>query len=207
MKQITGALVIGSALLFSGCGTSFSPTPETIKYAKKYKLTNPDYQKSEIMCVSDETLTKSERDEMFLLVSTRFYADFSINRCKKSFNTSATRSDPNAYQTELSIRAQCLNDVSYGVAESERSHFIRYSPTAYKIEFRHYHGVNELFSSKKVSTLYGYLGFEDKNNKTIVYVADATKDDIFSESKIGYIKEGVLNYMKENPTICKALDK
>lgn len=201
---ISSALISAVVIGLSGCAPSFTPDAQTVNYAKKNELLNTDYQESEIMCISDTLLTQEDKGEIFSLVSVRFHADFSTNQCKFSFRANSTTTEPEKYQMHQRILASCLDDVYYSIAESERSHYVKYSDTAYKVEFRHYRGVDELFKDGKVNKLYGFLGFEDRDNQTIVYVADATQDAISSDSNIGYIKEGVLNYMKEHPTKCRA---
>jgi len=206
-RLILSIMALGMLLSFNGCAPSFSSNSPTLKYANNNNLTNKDYQESEIMCISDKPLTKEDRGEIFLLASARFHADFSTNKCKFSFRASATRSEPNKYQRHKERLSRCLDHVYFSIAESERSHYIKYSDTAYKIEFRHYKGDDELFKDGKVNKLYGYLGFEERDNQTIVYVADATQNTTNSNSEIGYIKEGVLNYMKEHPNKCKVLNR
>lgn len=205
IKEIISTTLISAVIIgLSGCVPSFTPNAQTVNYAKKNQLLNKDYQESEIMCISDKPLTQEDKGEIFSLVSVRFHADFSTNQCKFAFSAHATKSEPEKYKMHQEILASCLDHVYYSIAESERSHYIKYSDTAYKVEFRHYKGVDELFNDGKVNKLYGYLGFEDRNNQTIVYVADTTQDAFGSDSKIGYIKEGVLNYMKEHPSKCRA---
>lgn len=200
-KTIQGCLVALGVIGFSGCGSSFSPSPATVKYVEENKLVNEDYEESEIMCVSDGVLTKEQRDDIFLYASTRFHADFSNHKCTKDYKYSLSykKIDIANYRYK-----NCQNFLYFSVAESEKSHFVRYSPTAYKIEFKHYNGVVNPFTQSKDSQLFGYVGFEDVNNSTVVYVSDTSNDDKSSESKTGYLKEGVLNYMKQNPSVCKA---
>ena len=204
---MTLAVITALSLGFSGCGRSFSSHQPTINYVKQHKIVNKDYEESEIMCISDKPLTKKERDEIFLLSSVRYHSDYTAQECKRSYISMIN--SPGGHNGGWGRTYQnCQNNVFTSIARSETNHFKRYSDKAYKIEFRHYDGIYPVSRLDK-SDLDGYLGFDEREGKTIVYVADTTNQSksIKRPSKIGFIKEGVINYMKKYPNKCKPFKK
>jgi len=200
---VTTALSFG----FSGCSPSFESHQPTINYAKKHKIQNKDYNESEIMCISDKPLTKKDRDEIFLFSSARYHSDYTDQECTSSYISMIN--SPGGHNGGWGkTYKRCLNNVYESISRSETIHFKRYTDKAYKIEFRHYDGIYPVSRLDK-SDLDGYLGFNEINGKTIVYVADVTNQNtrIKRPSKIGFIKEGVMNYMKKYPNKCQAFEK
>jgi len=202
-KLVVGMFII-VGFMFNGCMGSFSSHPATKEYAKANNLVKPEYQESEIMCIANPKLSKAEKDKIFVLISARYHADFNEQMCKR--NLKRWGGD---MASGYEVFAQCEDDILYSLAQSEKKHFIRHSPESYKIEFRFYRGTNVLFSKEKRNELNGYVGFDDIDGKTIVYVADNTDGigNIQRPSKIGFIKEGVINYMKDNPSKCKSFSR
>lgn len=210
MKRVFSFVVITSlSFLITGCGAPpLQPHKPTIDYAKQHNLSNKDYQESEIMCISDKTLTMEEKNDLFLAGSKKFHNEFSPQMCKKSFDNGLKYGKPQdilRYQTDY-LRCKGEN-IQASYAKSESEHYKKYDDNSFKIEYRYYKGFINPKDTEK-SLLYGYIGFEDKDNHTIVYVADSTNDekDIANPSNFGFIKDGVLNYMDTHPNKCNPFD-
>lgn len=204
-KIISFTVVSALSMMFAGCGApTFQSHTPTKNYAKQHNLTNNDYQESEIICISDKPLTVEEKKDIFLSVSVRYHSDFSLQMCKNSLQNGLKYSPQNRNDHYVQYKRCEGKDLITSIAKTETDHLKRYSDKSYKIEFRHYKGIYDTSRTDK-SILYGYLGFDERDNQTIVYVADGTNEEKYIErpSEMGFIKEGVHNYMKYHPGICK----
>lgn len=210
MKRVISFVSITSlSFLITGCGApALQPHKPTMDYAKQHNLSNKDYQESEIMCISDKTLTTEEKMDIFLAGSKKFHHDFSPQKCKNSYTNGLKYGKPQDIGEYHKDYNKCKGEnIQASLTKSKYAHFKKYDDKSFKIEYRYYHGFINPKDTEK-GLLYGYIGFDDKDNHTIVYVADSTNEEKYIDkpSNFGFIKDGVLNYMDTHPNKCNPVD-